>query len=66
MIMKPSHDSEALAALLTDMGLQDKFVLISRCGSEEESLCTDINEIAGGNVPYLSTMIVKKGGVNLG
>ncbi len=66
VIMKPSHDSETLAALLTEMGLQDNFVLISKCGTEEETLCTDINQLAGGKVPYLSTMIVKKGGISLG
>lgn len=66
VIMKPSHDSVALAALLTELGLEDRFVLISRCGSEEEALCTDIKDIAAGNVPYLSTMIVKKGGLTLG
>ncbi len=66
VIMKPSHDSANLAALLTELGLEDRFVLISRCGTEEEAQCTDIREIAAGNVPYLSTMIVKKGGVFLG
>lgn len=66
VIMKPSHDSETLAALLTEMGLEENFVLISRCGTPEETLCTDIKELAGGKVPYLSTMIVKKGGISLG
>lgn len=66
VIMKPSHDSANLAALLKELDLADKFVLISRCGTEEETHCTDIEEIAAGHVPYLSTMIVKKGGVTLG
>lgn len=66
VIMKPSHDSEALGALLTEMGLQDNFVLISRCGTPEETRCTDVHELTAGNVPYLSTMIVKKGGISLG
>lgn len=66
VIMKPSHDSETLAALLVELDLQDKFVLISRCGTGEESLCTDIKELANGKIPYLSTMIVKKGGLSLG
>lgn len=66
VIMKPSHDSETLAALLLEMGLEDNFVLISRCGTDEETLCTDIHELSSGKVPYLSTMIVKKGGLSLG
>lgn len=66
VIMKPSHDSEALADLLTELELQENFVLISRCGTEAETRCTDIDEIREGKVPYLSTMIVKKGGLTLG
>lgn len=63
VIMKASHDNQKLGEILEDMGLQESFVLISKCGTEDESVMTSIDELKGDKVPYLSTMIVKKKGV---
>jgi len=64
VIMKPSHDNEKLARILEDKDLQDKFVLIEKCGTDQERIVHDINELKNGKVPYLSTMIVKRKGVH--
>lgn len=63
VIMKPSHDSEKLAEILEEKkGLQDKFVMISKCSTDIQEVTTDIQTLKDGNVPYLSTMIVKRKG----
>lgn len=66
VIMKPSHDSVRLGEILKERGLHDKFVLVSKCGTVEQTICTDVEDLLSEKVPYLSTMIVKKGGMNLG
>ena len=62
VIMKPSHDSEKLAEILEEKGLEDKFVMISKCSTDIQQVTTDIQTLKDGNVPYLSTMIVKRKG----
>jgi len=62
IIMKPSHDSEKLAEILESKGLQDKFVMISKCSTDIQQVTTDIQTLKDGKVPYLSTMIVKRKG----
>jgi precorrin-2/cobalt-factor-2 C20-methyltransferase len=62
VIMKPSHDSERLAEILEEKGLDDKFVMISKCSTDIQQVTTDVNVLKEGNVPYLSTMIVKRKG----
>ncbi|WP_430883592.1 precorrin-2 C(20)-methyltransferase [Fusibacter sp. JL216-2] len=62
IIMKPSHDSERLAEILEEKNLQDKFVMISKCSTDIQQVTTDIQTLKDGNVPYLSTMIVKRKG----
>lgn len=63
VIMKPSHDSNRLAEELIKRGLEDKFILISKCSTDEEKIVTDINQIVEEDIPYLSTMIVKRKGL---
>lgn len=62
VIMKPSHDSEKLAEVLESKNLQDKFVMISKCSTDVQNVTTDIEVLKRGEVPYLSTMIVKRKG----
>ena len=63
VIMKPSHDSKKLGEELIKRGLEDKFILISKCSTDEEKIVTDINQILEDDIPYLSTMIVKRKGL---
>jgi len=62
VIMKPSHDNALLAEKLEERGLADKFVMISKCSTEEQIVTRDINDLKGEKVPYLSTIIVKRKG----
>lgn len=64
IIMKPSHDNAKLAEILESKDLQDKFVLIEKCGTEQERIVHDIEHLKNDKVPYLSTMIVKRKGVH--
>lgn len=63
VIMKPSHDSKKLGEELIKRGLDDKFILVSKCSTEHENVTTDINDLLKEDIPYLSTMIVKKKGL---
>ncbi len=63
VIMKPSHDPKLLAQILIEKGLDDKFVLISKCSTDEEIITENIDDLKDGNVPYLSTLIVKRKGI---
>ncbi len=63
VIMKPSHDPKLLASILEEKGLDDKFVLISKCSTDEEIITENIDDLKNGNVPYLSTLIVKRKGI---
>lgn len=58
VVMKPSGHNEKLAESLEKKGLDEKFVLVSKCGTNDESITRDI-EIVKSGIPYLSTMIVK-------
>ena len=42
--------------------LEDRFVLITKTGIGEERLVTDFEELERYDIPYLSTVIIKKQG----
>lgn len=62
VLMKPSTDPKAIIDALRHHELEDKFMLISKVGTESSHLITDIEELENMKLPYLSTMIIKKGG----
>jgi len=62
VLMKPSNDTQTIIAALKSHNLEDKFMLISRVGTESSNLIRNIDELEGMKLPYLSTMIIKKGG----
>lgn len=57
--MKPSSNSKILAEKLIEKGLENNFIMVSKCGTEEEEILSDINRLKNENVPYLSTVIIK-------
>ncbi len=59
VVLKPSHNPKALASLLEKYGLQESFVMCSKCGQEEEETTTDIKVLKESKIPYLSTVIIK-------
>ena len=60
--MKPSADKEALLRALRENHLEDHFVLISKAGTGQERVITDLKELEEYELPYLSTVLVKKKG----
>lgn len=63
VIMKPSHDNKKLADKINERNLNDKFVMISKCSNNEEEISYSIDRLRDQQVPYLSTVIIKKGGI---
>ena len=62
VLMKPSTDPEVLLKALKENHLEDNFVLITKTGTGEERLVTDFEELKQYDIPYLSTVIIKKQG----
>ncbi len=65
VLMKPSNNPSEIIKMLRENELEDKFMLISKVGTDEEVLISDIKELENIKLPYLSTMIIKKGGFNV-
>ena len=62
VLMKPSANKSALIEAIRENGLEDKFVLVSKSGTGEEKTVTDFKELEKYDIPYLSTVIIKKQG----
>lgn len=62
VLMKPSSNPEAIIKAIRHHKLEHKFMLISKVGTESETLIKDIDVLEHMKLPYLSTMIIKKGG----
>jgi precorrin-2/cobalt-factor-2 C20-methyltransferase len=62
VLMKPSNNPQAIIQLLEKYQLENKFMLISKVGTEEENIINEIEVLKSMKLPYLSTMIIKKGG----
>lgn len=62
VLMKPSANQQALIQAIEENHMEDKFVLITKSGTGEERLVTDFEELKQYDIPYLSTMIIKKQG----
>ena len=60
VIMKPSHNPEEIISTLQNNNLQDCFKLVVKAGTEEEIIVDNLEELKKG-IPYLSTMIIKRG-----
>ena len=62
VLMKVSDDPGQIIQMLKKQNLEDKFVLVSKAGTDEECIIDDIAELSDIKLPYLSTLIIKKGG----
>lgn len=62
VLMKPSADKQALIRAIRENHMEDKFVLITKSGTGEERLVTDFEELEQYDIPYLSTVIIKRQG----
>ncbi len=65
VLMKPCNNPSEIIEMLKENNLENNFMLISKVGTDEEVLIKDISELEKGKLPYLSTMIIKKGGFNV-
>jgi len=62
VLMKPSANKEALIQAMEENHLEEHFVLVAKYGTGEEQRITDFEELKTFDIPYLSTMIIKKQG----
>jgi precorrin-2/cobalt-factor-2 C20-methyltransferase len=58
--MKVNKVFDDVLAVLEEMGLKDKSMFISRCGTEDEKIVKDIKTLKGMELDYLSMVIVRK------
>lgn len=62
VLMKPSANRQALVEAIRDHHLEENFVLVTKSGTGEERLVTDFAELEQYDIPYLSTVIIKRQG----
>lgn len=62
VLMKPSNDTSTIVKALRQLKLEDNFMIISKVGTNEAMTISDIDTLERVKLPYLSTMIIKKGG----
>jgi precorrin-2/cobalt-factor-2 C20-methyltransferase len=60
VFMKVHKVMPRLVALLKDMDLLSKAVLVERCSLEDERIWTDVREVVDRKIHYFSTMVVRK------
>ena len=60
VLMKPSSNPQALLDAIRENKLEENFVLITKTGTGEEKVITDFGELEQYDIPYLSTVIIKK------
>lgn len=64
VLMKVFRRLPAVIALLDELGLTDKAVLLERCGMDDQHIYTDIREAADKELHYFSTLLVRKKQIN--
>lgn len=60
VLMKVSRVFDGIYALLQELGLERNGVFVSRVGSPDEEVVTDLITLVGQKLDYLSLLIVKK------
>lgn len=66
VLMKVFRKMDRIVALLEDLNLLDRTVLIERCGMDGQKIYTDIREAQGRELHYFSTMLVRKKQIGTG
>lgn len=61
VLMKISRGFEKIKKAVVETGNENNVVIVSDCGKENEKIFTDIKEVS--EVPYFSTLILKKKGI---
>jgi precorrin-2/cobalt-factor-2 C20-methyltransferase len=60
VLMKIFRRLPAVIALLDELGLTEKAVLLERCGMDDQRVYTDIREAADKDLHYFSTLLIRK------
>ena len=60
VILKTYKDFDRICNMLDDLDLKKQAVLVSRLGHEDERIESDLENLRGEKLPYLSLLIVKK------
>lgn len=60
VLMKVFRRLPAVIALLDELGLTDKAVLLERCGMDGQRVYTDIRKAADKELHYFSTLLIRK------
>jgi len=63
IVMKPSGASKELAQLLIEHKLENNFVMVSKASQDKEEISYDITKLQDGDIPYLTTILIKKNGL---
>ncbi len=63
VLMKPSANTTLILEILESLDLTEKFILAQKIGTKEEKISNKLNDIKK-NIPYLSSIIIKKKGFN--
>lgn len=62
VFMKVKRNFEGLKQALIQTGNIDKIIMVSNCGKENQKVYYDIKDMAEEDIPYFTTLIVKKTG----
>lgn len=60
VLMKPSANQKALLRAIRENQLEESFVLVTKSGTGEERIIMDFSELEKYEIPYLSTVIIKR------
>ena len=60
VILKTYKDFDRICEVLNELDVKKRAVLVSRLGHEDERIETDLENLRGEKLPYLSLLIVKK------
>ncbi len=63
VFMKVALKFQELRNIIKETGNMNNILMVSECGKENQKIYFNLDEVDGENVPYFSTMILKKGGV---
>lgn len=64
VFMKVSRNFQALKNGLERTGNLENVIMVSNCGKDTQEINFDLTKIDEENIPYFTTLILKKGGIN--
>lgn len=64
VFMKVSRNFDALRDGLEKTGNLENIIMVSNCGKETQEINFDLTKINKEDIPYFTTLILKKGGIN--